>query len=120
QQLSSRAHLPTQPKRSETTSKQFVAATCRDSGGITSVGTPTEPARLLSSGARGRALRDSLQAGDLPDPAAALVGPSKPVILQHPKHRVRRGGKAPKAASCQPHHQVEAPVEGAREQVRRG
>src|SRR6266511_4997480 len=62
-------------------------------------------------------LRNALQAGDLPDPAAALVGPPKPVVLQHHKHRARWVGEAPKAALGQPHHQVEHPVERAGERV---
>jgi hypothetical protein len=64
-----------------------------------------------------RVLGNALQAGDLPDPAAALERPPKPMVLQHRQHRPRWVGKAPKAASGQPHHQVERPVEGTRERV---
>jgi hypothetical protein len=48
---------------------------------------------ILSAGAA--LLRSTLQASDLPDAAAVLVGPPKPVLLQHPKHRPLWVGKAP-------------------------
>src|SRR5215218_9834907 len=50
-----------------------------------------------------RTLGDALQASDLPDAAAVLVGPPKPTVLEHRQHRPRRMGKAPKAASGQAH-----------------
>jgi hypothetical protein len=65
-------------------------------------------------------LRTALQASDLPDSAAALVGPPKSMVLEHRKHRPRGVGEAPKAALGQPHHLVEHPVEGAGERVLRG
>jgi hypothetical protein len=39
-------------------------------------------------------LRNALQASDLPDSAAALVGPLKSVVLQHRKHRTGRVSEA--------------------------
>ena len=56
-------------------------------------------------------LRTAFEASDLPDAAAALERPPKSVILEHRQHRARRVGKAPKAATGQPHHQVKHPVE---------
>src|SRR5829696_3631776 len=66
-----------------------VAAPCRDSRGITRrSASRTCPGSYRVGAAPSRG---TLQAGDLPEPAAVLEGPPKAVLLQHLGRELDRG-----------------------------
>jgi hypothetical protein len=100
-------HWP--PTRSPTTLpwSRHAAGSVVDVNETRDRGEPTLPACPARAGAA--PLRNALQAGDLPDSAAPLLGPPKSMVLEHRQHRPRGVSEPPKAAPCQPHHQVEHP-----------